>query len=105
MEVYLDLNNSMMNIGEANPKSVNQTAGGFVSYPSDGNNWIIKIRDIRYNSTSANFSSLNDTFTRPALLDTAFSGIAVPYSIWSNVEKYLLSSMTLPSGSVLTCNF
>jgi hypothetical protein len=50
-EVYLDIANSMIHIGEANPTSMNKSAG-FVAYPQDseGAQWAIKIRDLRYDS-------------------------------------------------------
>lgn len=104
MEAYLDIKNKKLHIGDMDSKSFHNKSGGFISYPADEDQWQIKIRDIRYNSTSANFSSLNDTFTRYARLDTAFPGIAVPSTIWPNVKDYLLGAIPLPANVSLTCN-
>lgn len=104
MEVYLDLKNKMMHIGDQAETSIVNKTSGFINYPSDGQNWIIRIRDVRYNSTMANYSSLNDTFTRRAIIDTMFPGISVPSTLWPNVERYLLQSMSIP-GAQLACNY
>lgn len=76
----MDLRNNRLNIGEQDPNSKHNREMEFFNYKSDGDHWIIKIRDIRYNSTSTNYSSLNDTFTRKARIDTMFPGISVPTS-------------------------
>jgi|LauGreDrversion4_2_1035121.scaffolds.fasta_scaffold382388_2 hypothetical protein len=93
----------MLNIGGSNISAINQSAGFVPFNTSSGNDWVIKIKDIRYNSTNYTKSSLNDTFTRDARLDTAFPGIAVPQSLWLNVQA-LFDAMELPENSTLDCN-
>ena len=85
MEVYLDLKNDLMHIGDFKTSSMVNASAGFVSYPANDDRWAIMIRDIRYNSTSANYSSINDTFSRYALVDSAFPGVSIPTPIWGNV--------------------
>ena len=103
MEAYLDIKNKKLHIGDMDAKSYQNKSGAFISYPAVDDQWQIKIRDIRYDSKSANFTSLNDTFTRNARLDTAFPGVAVPHSLWPNVKTYLLGSIKLPENSALDC--
>ncbi|TNV79141.1 hypothetical protein FGO68_gene3759 [Halteria grandinella] len=101
MEAYLDISNNKLHLGDFDEKSMYRSY--FINYPADQDQWQIKIRDIRYNSTYANFSSLNDSFTRHARLDTAFRGIAVPSSIWPTMKNILISSIQLPPDMTLDC--
>jgi hypothetical protein len=49
MEAYLDIKDKLLHIGDFDPKSLQNKSGEFISYPSDSDQWQIKIRDIRYN--------------------------------------------------------
>ncbi len=44
----MDLKNNRLNIGDIDPFAKINRSYDFFSYPSDGDHWVIKIRDIRY---------------------------------------------------------
>ena len=103
-EAYLDLKNNLLHLGDKKNSSLANSSGEFITYESNSAHWVIKIRDVRYNSTSANYSSLNDTFTRAARVDSMFPGVAVPMTIWKNVEAYMLKSISTVDAP-LNCSY